>query len=346
MKLEDYVKKYDVQNQFDVLAHSFKQVEFIQALPDVKIDYPSETLNSIVVCGLGGSAIGADLFYNMFGTELKQTYFVNRNYSLPTFVNQNTLVVLSSYSGNTEETLSAAEKAKEIGAKIVCIASGGKLKEIAEENGYPVVLLQQGFQPRYALYLNLFALIKIFQSVGIIEPQEEFFTHAVALLKERGKEFQQENSSPFKFAESLVGYIPVIYSVDNVTSAVGLRLKGQFNENSKSHAFHNVLPEFNHNEIVGWETYNENNFRAKAIFIYDDVYHPQIKKRIQISSELIEKAGAEVLKIKSSAPSFKLRVIENVYFGDWVSYYLAILRDKDPSEIDNILYLKGKLAED
>lgn len=345
MELKEFIEKYDTQNQYDVLTNSFSQIEFVQSLDNPEIEFSAEEINSVVVCGLGGSAIGADLFYNLFGKELKVPYFVNRNYSLPAFTDENTLVVLSSYSGNTEETLSSANQAKELGAKVVCLTSGGKLKDFAEENSYPVFELQKGFQPRYALYLNLFTLVKIFGLIGLIPSQEKFFEESVALLQTKAEEFKVQNFLPFQFAESLVGFIPVIYSVDNQTSAVGLRLKGQFNENSKSHAFHNVLPEFNHNEIVGWETYNENSFRAKAIFIWDESYHPQIKKRIEITSYLIKKAGAEVLTINSEQKDFKLRLLEMVFFGDWVSYYLALLRGKDPSEIDNIYYLKDKLAE-
>ncbi len=343
--MTDFIEKYDSQNQFDVIVNSFSQIEYVKSLEEPKINFSAKETNAVVVCGLGGSAIGGDLFYNFFNSDLNVPYFVNRNYSLPSFVDENSLVVLSSYSGNTEETLSAAAKAKEIGAKIICLTSGGKLKEFAEENGYPYLLLKKGFQPRYALYLNFFTLIKIFQTVGLISEQNDFFENAISLLREKSEEFKSENSLPFKFAESLVGFIPVIYSVDNVTSAVGLRLKGQFNENSKSHAFHNILPEFNHNEIVGWETFNEKNFRAKAIFIYEGTYHSQIKKRIEISSELIKKANAEILTITSEQKSLKLRLLEMVYFGDWVTYFLALLRGKDPSEIDNIYYLKNKLAE-
>jgi len=350
MTIKDFIEKYDVQNQFEVLRNSYKQIEYVRDFEGLNISFNSDEIKSIVVAGLGGSAIGADLFYNLYLGEIRIPYFVNRNYGLPPFVGNDTLVVLSSYSGNTEETLSAAEEAWAKNAKIVCITSGGKLQEFAEAKNIPYVKLQTGFQPRYALYLNLFALIKIFASIGIISSPTEFVEKAIELLNDKGKDFAEyenaeESNAPLEFAKSLIGFIPVIYSVDNVTSAVGVRLKGQFNENGKTHAFHNVLPEFNHNEIIGWETFSEKQFRAKAVFIKDVAYHPQIKKRIDITAGLIKNAGAGVLHIESSQEDFKLRLLENVFFGDWVTYYFAVLRGKDPSEIDYIHYLKNKLAE-
>ena len=142
-------------------------------------------------------------------------------------------------------------------------------------------------------------------------------------------------------ARELIGFIPVIYSAADVTSAVGYRLKCQFNENSKLHAFHNVIPELNHNEIIGWESFQDKQFNAKLILILDKIYHPQIKKRFDITASLI---SSDKIYLESNEEDFKLRLMDLIYLGDWISYYLALFRGFDPTEIENINILKEKLA--
>lgn len=346
MNIFELIKKYDSENQFNVLLNSYEQIEFVKSNDFSLSSAAADKIRNVVICGLGGSAISGDLFFNVFKDELKTPLFVNRNYGLPEFVNENTLVILSSYSGNTEETLSAGEEALKRRAQIVCQSTGGKLENFAINNNLPLAKLKKGFQPRYAFYLNFFTLVKIFEKTGLISNQDSFLTGSAKLLKTKGEEYSREDSSPVLLAEKLIGFIPVIYSTDGVTSGIGLRLKEQFNENSKLHAFHNVLPEYNHNEIVGWETFNPNYFNAKVIYIADEVYHPKIKKRIEITSQLISKSSAEIIILESSEANFKLRTMDLIYLGDWISFYLAVMRGKDPSEIDYIHYLKNQLVKD
>ncbi|MFC2135330.1 bifunctional phosphoglucose/phosphomannose isomerase [Bacteroidota bacterium] len=345
MEINDFVKKYDPQKQYEVLINSYKQVEYSW---NQKIDLsgikPHE-ISSIIITGLGGSAISGELMANFLCSDLKVPFAVNRNYNLPSYTNEGTLVICSSYSGNTEETLSAAKDAAENKCKVICITTGGKLEDFALENNFPLFKLQTGYQPRFALWLNFFALIKCLHLLNLVQDDNEIAEKSINLLKRRGIEYTKKNSDAFKIAESFIGFIPVVYSVADITSAVGTRLKSQFNENSKLHSFCSLLPELNHNEIIGWETFNENQFKAKVLFIYDKVYHPQVMKRIEITKDLLEKSDAEFIQIESNEKEFKLRLLDLVYLGDWISYYLALLRGQDPSLIDNILYLKEKLVE-
>jgi len=346
MTIKDLVKKYDPELQFDVLKNSYKQIEYtLTNKYDLnKID-PTKVRN-IVLTGLGGSAISGDVFLNYSHNELKVPFIVNRNYFMPSFVNENTLVIASSYSGNTEETIAATKHALEKGAQILCITTGGKLEELALQNDLAIVFLQKGFQPRYALWINISTLIKSLQNLKFIPNQNNIIEEIKSLLEEKAVEFSEENNRTYKIAESLIGFIPVVYSADNFTSGVGNRLKEQFNENSKIHSFHNVLPEMNHNEIIGWETFSPNLLNAKIIQLKDVNYHPRVKKRFDIVSGLMQKAGCEVLTLESNENDFKVRLFDLIYTGDWISYYLAILRGKDPSEIDNINYLKQELAKE
>jgi len=345
MNISELVKKYDPENQFDVLKNTFEQIEFVK---NNFIDLSSvdlKKINNVVITGLGGSAIGGDLFKNFASQDFPLPIIVNRNYTLPKFINESTLVIVSSYSGNTEETFAALQEAYKKCTYIICVTTGGKIEDFAVEKKLNVVKLKKGYQPRFALYLNIFTLIRIFENIGLLPKHAEFIDAAIDLFKKRGEALSIDNNKAFNFAESLLGFIPLIYAVDGFTDAAGLRLKGEFNENSKLHAYYNVFPELNHNEIIGWETFNPSQFNSKVILFEDVDYPDRITKRIEVTSQLIKKAGAEIITISSGLDSFKKRLLDNVYFGDWVSYYLALMRKKDPSEIDNIYYLKDELSK-
>lgn len=343
MNIIDYVKKYDPQNQFDVLRDSYKQIEFAW---NNKFDLAHININNItniVISGLGGSAISADLIKNFLGSELNLPVVINRNYNLPKFVGKNTLFIASSYSGNTEETISSLHQAIDLGCIIICITTGGEVETIAKKHNLPLIKLQAGFQPRYALGLSFFSLLKVFQKLNFIEDHTTVVEKIQLLWKNNGIIFSQDDNIAYKIAESLIGFIPVIYSVSDFTNSVGYRFKCQLNENSKLHAFHHEVPEMNHNEIIGWESYHEKRFNPKIINIIDVSYHPQIKKRFQILSEIFTKSGVEFLNIESKETDFKIRLLDMIYLLDWISYYTGILRGYDPSEIDNIHTLKKLL---
>lgn len=343
MLIKDLVKKYDHQNQFDVLINSYQQIEFAWnnhvSISGINVS----ELSNIIISGLGGSAISADLIKNFLSDEISVPVIVNRNYNLSKFADKNTLFIASSYSGNTEETISSLNQAINIGCKIVCITTGGAVEEIAKSKNIPYVILKKGFQPRYALGLSFFSLLKVFQEMKLIIDQTVIVNKILSLWRKEGLEFSKDGNQAYRIAESLVGFIPVIYSVADSTNAVGYRFKCQLNENSKLHAFHHEIPEMNHNEIIGWESFQEKNFRAKIINIFDESYHPQIKKRFEILSDIFSKSGAETITLRSDEPDHKIRLLSLIYVCDWISYYLGILRGFDPSEINNIHTLKDRL---
>jgi glucose/mannose-6-phosphate isomerase len=339
------ISKYDRQNQFEVLVNTFNQIDYAWSNEIDLSRIDAEKIDKIVVSGLGGSAIGGELLQNFLIGELDKPFIVNRNYGLPAFADENTLVIASSYSGNTEETLSSLESALQRGCQIITVSTGGEVERTAVRNNIPFVKLLKGFQPRYALCINFFTLLKVFQLLKFVESHDSLVESIKDQVKTNGIKYSQAENPALKQAAELIGHIPVIYSVSDYTSAVGTRLKGQFNENSKIHAYYNALPEFNHNEIIGWESHSESSFRAKVIFILDKEYHPRIKQRIDITAKLIEESGTEIVYLESEYASFKERLIDLIYFGDWVSYYLAILRKADPTEIKYINFLKEKLAE-
>ncbi len=345
MKISEYVEKYDLQNQFDVLMNSYTLIE---SAWNNKINVNSlktKKFNSIVVTGLGGSAISADLMQNFLGNEIKVPFIVNRNYFLPSFVNENTLLIVSSYSGNTEETIAVFNEALNSKCSIVCISTGGEVEKIASGKNIALIKVIPGYQPRYALGLGFFSLLKILQELDLIKNHDSVVKKIISLWKEKGIEYSKEDNAAYEYAKQLVGFIPIIYSAADSTSAVGYRLKCQFNENSKLHAFSNFIPEMNHNEIIGWESFNEKQFQAKVINIVDSTYHTQTKKRFEITSELASKNGVEIINLESKEENFKVRLMDLIYLGDWITYYTAVLRGFDPTEIENINILKERLAK-
>ncbi len=344
MKITEYVEKYDLQNQFDVLVNSYKQIEFAWNNKINLAPVKNKKFTSIVATGLGGSAISGDLMLNFLHDEMKIPFIVNRNYSLPSFVDENTLLIVSSYSGNTEETISVFNEALNKNCSIVCISTGGKVEKISSDKNIPLVKVTPGYQPRYALGLSFFSLLKILQDLALIQNQDSAVKKIISLWKEKGVEYGKEENMAIEYAKQLLGFIPVIYSAVDLTSAVGYRLKCQFNENSKLHAFSNIIPEMNHNEIIGWESFNEKQFQAKVINIIDSSYHTQIKKRFEITSELAAKNGAEIINLQSDEEKFKVRLMDLIYLGDWITYYTAVMRGFDPTEIENINILKKRLA--
>lgn len=342
MQIQDFIKKYDTQNQFKVLKETYKQASDAW---NNKIDLSQlkkEKYSSIVFCGLGGSAISGDLLCNYLSGELKVPFNVVRGYNLPSFADENTLVIISSYSGNTEESISCFEQALNKSSKIVVITSGGRLGDITASNKISIVKIQGGFQPRYALGLSFFSLLKIIQELGITS-EENNVKKIIDLWQKRGEEYSSDNNQAVQIANELIGFIPVIYSSEFLAST-GYRLKCQLNENSKLHAFYNSLPEMNHNEIIGWESYKEKQFHTKVICLTDKEYHRQNKKRFDILREILAEQKIEVLTLSSNEENKKVRIMDLIFLADWISFYVSVLRGFDPSEIDFIHRMKQRLT--
>lgn len=336
---------FDKKNLYSVLVESWKQAENAWKA----IDLPglnSDKIDNIIVTGLGGSAISGDILRNFIRGELKKPLVVNRAYSLPAYADKNTLVIASSYSGNTEETISAFKSAVDMGCTIIALTTGGEIEKLAIENNIPVVKLQKGFQPRYALYNSFFTLLRIMQELKFIASQDDVAMKIIQTLKMRGEEWGSLDGDALSTANALKGFIPVIYSVTDLNDAAGKRLKGELNENSKIHAWMAEYPEMNHNEIVGWENVKGSGLKYKVITMWDEDISPRIKKRIDIINKLLDEEKIDILKFKGKGDTFKERLLEVVYFCDWVSYYLALLNEEDPAEIDFIHHLKNKMAED
>lgn len=310
----------------------------------------NNNLNSIVFTGLGGSAIGADLIKSYLSNELKIPIWVNRNYTLPEFIGEKTLVFCCSYSGNTEETLEAYEQAKEKKGVIVCLTSGGKLKESADGDDFPCVVIPGGLPPRTALGYSFFVPLVLLGRLGLISEKKTQIKEAIQIIrrlreKAVGPEIESSKNQAKQIAISVYNRFPVIYAAADHMDAVATRWRGQLAENSKTLASSHFFPEMNHNEIVGWE-YPPDILKKMAIILLrdkDDL--ARVKKRMDITLGIIKEKAAGAIKVNSRGKGLLARIFSLIYIGDFVSFYLAMLNNVDPTPVDKITYLKECLAK-
>jgi glucose/mannose-6-phosphate isomerase len=310
---------------------------------------PANDICSIVVTGLGGSAIGGDLVRSIAGRHIRKPYIVNRDYDLPPFVDASTVVFACSYSGNTEETLSAYNQAKVAEATVVCITSGGELEVRAKEDGYPVLQLPGGLPPRAALGHSLFMLLGAMQTLQLIPDMadsiEETIGLLVALRGKYGLQCAQSGNPAKRIAQSLHGKIVAIYGSGAILDAAAFRWRSQIEENAKNLAFHHILPEMNHNELVGWMCPEEALRQVGVLLLRDRGDHPQVQRRFELTREIISGKAGAVHEVWSEGESLLARVMSLIYLGDFVSLYLSFLNDVDPTPVRVIDFIKSKLGD-
>jgi glucose/mannose-6-phosphate isomerase len=300
----------------------------------------STEIHKIYVAGLGGSGIGANFVQEFTKDEIRIPYLIGKGYDNPAYIDKNTLYIASSYSGNTEETLTALSKVQDSGAKIVIITSGGKLLAIAKEKGYDYVQVPGNWpSPRACLGFSMVCQLFVLHKLGFISRTTiDQVKTGMELIKYDQDEIKDKGK---KVAEIIHGKIPIIYVADRMES-VALRLRQQINENSKYLAWHNVIPEMNHNELVGWKDLNEN---VAVIFFRNKDDYNRNAIRMDINKDIISKLSSTTIEIFSKGNNLVEKSIYLVHLGDWVSWYLAELRGVDALEVNVIDYLKGELAK-
>ncbi|NLT67437.1 MAG: bifunctional phosphoglucose/phosphomannose isomerase [Acidobacteria bacterium] len=305
-------------------------------------------IRTLVITGLGGSAIGADLVKSVAGPDLQVPLIVNRDYDLPRFLDSSSLVVVCSYSGNTEETISAYGQAKEAGTRILCITSGGELAEKGQSDGYTVLRLPSGLPPRAALGYSLITLLCALRETGVVKDPGEDISETVQLLyvlRDRWNPASPSGGNLAKqLAASLEKKIVAMYGSSGIMEAAAYRWRCQIEENSKNLAFHHVLPEMNHNELVGWMYPEEGLRHIGVVLLRDKGDHPQVQRRFELVRDLITGKAGTVHEVWSEGESRLARVLSLLYLGDYVSLYLAYLNEVDPTPVQVIDYLKKALA--
>ncbi len=300
---------------------------------------PEKEIRSILICGLGGSGIGGTIISQLLASEARIPIVVNKDYSIPSFVNENTLVVACSYSGNTEETISMLQEASSKTEEICLISSGGQFFEMAKEKNYNFVKIPSGHPPRAAFGLSFPQLYYVLSFYNIIDDSYLLeFNNSIRLINQEENAIQENAKS---IAQSLDGKIPVIYS-ESTFEGVAIRFRQQLNENSKLLAWHAVIPEMNHNELVGWRTKNNN---LAAVFIESSKSYYRNKERAAFSEGVVSEYTNTIVKLSAKGNSILEEALYLVHLGDWVSFYLSEIRSVDAVEIAVINKLKGMLSE-
>lgn len=317
------------QNMLDALTIAESQ----------KFKQPTTTIHHIVICGMGGSGIGGRIVSQWIQDEVKVPVFILQDYDLPAFVNQHTLVIGSSYSGNTEETMTGVNEAKNRGAHIIGITSGGEMKAFCEANNYDVVIVPGGNPPRSATAFSIVQLMNIFVQLGLINAirlSEIRSSHS--LLLEHTSTIHQLAKD---IAHFLYGKVGVIYSGPAYES-IAIRARQQFNENSKYLSWHHTIPEMNHNELVGWGGGDD---RFAVLMLHTNDLNPRNQKRFEITKDTISKKAAGIMEIEAIGNSQIEKSFYLIHLVDWASYYLCDLNKADIMDIEVIDFLKDELSK-
>ncbi|MFT5336152.1 MAG: glucose/mannose-6-phosphate isomerase [Sphingobacteriales bacterium] len=293
---------------------------------------------NVVISGVGGSGIGGKIVSEIIGDEVTIPVVCNHHYWIPNFVDENTLFIVCSYSGNTEETKEALSRAMERKAHIVCVTSGGIIGGIAEENNFPIIKIPGGQPPRSALGFSLVQLLRIFEVYELVGAKTGLIEAVVNLLQKEANEIKSQAKI---IAKSLEGKMPILYSDAN-SSGVAVRWRQQLNENAKILCWHHSLPEMNHNELVGWVGAEKN---AAVIVLKLESDHPRTKLRMGITKDIICKYCDTYIELEAKGQNAVERAMYLINIGDWVSVYLADIRQVDPVEVNVIDFLKESLAK-
>ncbi|MCW5940180.1 MAG: bifunctional phosphoglucose/phosphomannose isomerase [Fimbriimonadaceae bacterium] len=317
--------------------------EIAQAAPLPK---GSAKPDMVVLTGLGGSAAGGDFARALFEAQGSVPFSVNRDYQLPNYVGPGTLVFAVSYSGNTEETVSAYLDARRRGCPMVVCASGGKLAEMARQDGFPLIQVPGGQPPRTALGFLFVPGVAACEKMGLLPAQP--WEAAIALLEACERDWgvsAEFTSNPAKqLAQELHGKVSVIYGLGSWQGLVANRWKGQINENAKNMTFANVFPELCHNEILGWAAADRQGVSAWATIVLEDGSESaKMKKRAEVVKRLTASVTTSY-RVAAQGDSLLEKLLSLTYFGDYVSLYLAALNGVDPENIDAINVLKNELS--
>jgi glucose/mannose-6-phosphate isomerase len=323
----------------DLVQNFTEQLRQAKKIAEKAIVSPSKNIQNVLITGLGGSGIGGTILSEVISGNCPVPIIINKDYFLPAFVNENTLLVISSYSGNTEETVNAMQEGIAKKAQIVCITSGGKVLELAKQHQYDFIEIPGGMPPRSCIGYSLVQLIKVLVAKGLAK--QELFKDLDKTITLLDSENAKIKADAYKVAEKMHKKIAVIYSL-GTCEGVAVRFRQQINENGKMLCWHHTFPEMNHNELVGWTTKNDD---LVVIAIHTSFDYERTKKRYEVCRPLFEKYSSSVIDMEAKGDSLLEQFFYLINLGDWISCYLADIKGIDPVEVKVIDHLKGELAK-
>jgi glucose/mannose-6-phosphate isomerase len=300
---------------------------------------PSQPFVNVVIAGLGGSGIGGTIVSDLAFDSSPIPVTVTKGYFIPAFTSAQSLVVISSYSGNTEETIACFEQARSKGAHIVCITSGGRIADMAREGNDDLLLVPGGMPPRACLGYSLVQLLGVFSAYGLL-PSSSLHEVSQACTALRSTK-EETAAAAATLANDLNTRVPVIYSTTHL-EGVAIRLRQQINENAKMLCWHHVIPEMNHNELVGWAGGND---QFAVVLLRDPNEYERNNYRIDINKNIIIQKTANFFEVTAQGQTPIEKALWLIHFGDWLSVKLADLRGVDAIEVNVINYLKNELSK-
>ncbi len=295
--------------------------------------------SNVVLTGLGGSGIGGSIVQNYVFDKMKVPFIVNKDYFLPSFVNKDSLVIVSSYSGNTEETLAALKTAIKAKATVVCITSGGEIAKLATKKKIDCILMPAGMPPRSCIGYSMVQVLTTLAYFGFIK--NDFVTNIKSSIKLLNNEEKDIRKKAKAIAQKVSGKLPVIYTASDY-EGLAIRVRQQINENGKMLAWHGAIPEMNHNELVGWRDKDANKV---VLLLRNETDYERVQTRMEINKKIIKKYTPNIIEIYSKGKSYWERVFYFIHLTDWLSVDLADLHHVDASEVKVIDFLKGSLAK-
>lgn len=341
----DDLKLIHEQDAQDALGIAEKQWQQLQYQYEVNLRPPKLAIQNVVFGGMGGSALGA--LISQSWPSFNKPFEISRNYEIPNYVDSGTVFFASSYSGNTEETISALEIAESKKAGIIVITSGGKLAEIAQSKGYPLFLLPSGLQPRHAVLYSLKALLSVTDAIGLssgaaneLASKAEFLNNAI---KSWVPVIPTEHNYAKQIALDVIGKSVVVYSGPKLWPAA-YKWKISFNENAKHIAWANQYPEFNHNEFIGWTKQPVDKPYA-VIDLRSSLEHSRVQKRFEVTEQLLSGVRPHPITVQAVGNDLSEQLLWTIALGDFVSIYTALLNGINPTPVDLIEKFKKALDE-
>ena len=339
------LKQRDRGDALGVAANLYTQVSYDSILANP--DHDGRPIEAVVLAGMGGSALGAEVLKVLLSEKLSVPFEVVKGYTLPGYVNKNTLVIASSHSGNTEETVSCLEQAIALGCQIAITATGGKLQEIAQKHQILFAPIHGGTQPRMGMIYNLRSVLKIFVAFELVD--KRVYTDMATLenwLQKESDRWTKEVSTEHNYAKQLallaVGKTPVFYA-GTLMAPVAYKWKISWNENAKNVAFWNYLPEFNHNEFLGWTSHPVE--KPFAVFdLVSELEHPRTQKRFALSDKLLSGRRPKSIVVPIAGDTLAKQLLWGCILADFVSIYVGILNNVDPTQVDLIEQFKKELS--
>jgi glucose/mannose-6-phosphate isomerase len=342
--------KSNALGSIEMLGSQVQQIWEISQ--NITVDPSYKEIENVVVAGMGGSALGTHVIQTVFKEEMKVPVMIAPDYTVPNFVNEKTLVIASSYSGTTEETLAAAEDAKKKGAKVAGITSGGKLAEFLKANNYPSLVFEPKFnpcqQPRMALGYSVFGQIALFARTGVLSIQESDYQGVLNSIAKQhllnGADALQDKNMAKLLAFEMFSRIPIIVSAEHLEGSSHV-FANQLNENAKTYSEFRVIPEMNHHLMEGLRFPESNDGNLFFLLMESDLYNTHNSKRMDLTTQVLDKNHITYKTHKLTSATKLTQAFEMIVLGAYTNYYLAMLNNLDPSPIPWVDWFKSELKK-